>query len=58
LSLFFVFAFAGGVLQTTGASDVTPIYYTPFFGVAFFQFLNMAVTRDVPVAVGHKLVQA
>lgn len=41
LSVFLVYSAAGGVLQTTGNSDITTIYYTPFYGVAIFQFLNL-----------------
>jgi hypothetical protein len=42
ISVFLVYFFAGGVLQTTGTSDLSPIYYTPFYGVALFQLLNLS----------------
>jgi len=38
--IFAVYVTASGVLQTTGTSELTPIYYTPFYGVVVFQLLN------------------
>lgn len=42
-AIFLVYFFAGGVLQTTGNSDNSPIYYTPFYGVALMQLLSISV---------------
>lgn len=42
ITIFIVYATASGVLLTTGASELTKIYYTPFYGVVIFQLLNMA----------------
>lgn len=68
LSVFLVYFFAGGVLQTTGTSELSTIYYTPFYGVALFQLLNLAgrvnvramafksdsIGNDVPIAAGSR----
>jgi len=43
ITVVLTFFFAGGVLQTTGMSDLSPIYYTPFYGVALFQFVNLSI---------------
>ena len=42
-----VYFLASGVLATTGASDDGPIYYTPFYGVAFFHLLNCSNRKAV-----------
>lgn len=44
ISVFLVYFFAGGVLQTTGTSEFSTIYYTPFYGVALLQLLNLTAT--------------
>jgi hypothetical protein len=41
LGIFLIYIAAGGVLLTTGTSDFSTIYYTPFYGVAILQFLNL-----------------
>lgn len=42
ISVFLVYVFSGGVLQTVGTSEFSVIYYTPFYGVVIFQLLNLA----------------
>ncbi len=42
ISLFLAYFFAGGVLQTTGTSEVSTIYYTPFYGAMIFQLLALS----------------
>jgi len=41
LGIFLIYIAAGGVLLTTGTSEFSTIYYTPFYGVAILQFLNL-----------------
>jgi hypothetical protein len=41
LGTFLIYFAAGGVLLTTGTSEFSTIYYTPFYGVAIFQLLSL-----------------
>lgn len=50
ITLSLVYFTSAGVLATTGTSELTPIYYTSFFGVALFFHLNMAMRSLEPGA--------
>ncbi len=41
LAILLIYPLAGGVLLTTGNSELSTVYYTPFYGVAIFQFLSL-----------------
>jgi hypothetical protein len=49
ISVFLVYVFSGGVLQTVGTSEFSTIYYTPFYGVVIFQLLNLAGTSAIGI---------
>lgn len=42
ITIFAIYTTASGVLLTTGSSEFSTMYYTPFYGVVIFQLLSLA----------------